>query len=63
MRKRKKEKNEYKEKKKNDEKKEKNMSMCKNKISEPPSSLKCIRNFKVSRLKDPYSFFQPRAIR
>jgi hypothetical protein len=32
------------------------MSMCKNKISELPSSLKCIRNFKASWLKDPYSF-------
>jgi hypothetical protein len=32
------------------------MSMCKNKISELPGSLKCIRNFKVSRLKHPYSF-------
>jgi hypothetical protein len=29
-------------------KREKNMSMCKNKISELPSSLKCIRNFKAS---------------
>jgi hypothetical protein len=37
-------------------KKRKNMSICKNKISKLPSSLKCIRNFKVSRLKDPYSF-------
>jgi hypothetical protein len=36
--------------------KEKNMSMCKNKISELPGSLKCIRNFKASRLKDPCSF-------
>jgi hypothetical protein len=33
-----------------------NMSMCKNKISELPGSLKSIRNFKVSRLKDPNSF-------
>jgi hypothetical protein len=29
--------------------------MNKNKISELPGSLKCIRNFKASRLKDPYS--------
>jgi hypothetical protein len=29
-------------------KREKNMSMCKNKISELPGSLKCIRNFKAS---------------
>jgi hypothetical protein len=32
------------------------MSMSKNKISELPGSLKCIRNFKHSRLKDPHSF-------
>jgi hypothetical protein len=36
--------------------KRKNMSMCKNKISELPGSLKSIRNFKVSKLKDPNSF-------
>jgi hypothetical protein len=31
--------------------------------SELPGSLKCIRKFKASRLKDPYSIFQPCAIR
>jgi hypothetical protein len=36
--------------------KEKNVSMSKNKISELPGSLKCIRNIKASRLKDPYSY-------
>jgi hypothetical protein len=36
--------------------KEKNVSMNKNKISELPGSLKCIRNFKALRSKDPYSF-------
>jgi hypothetical protein len=35
--------------------KRKNMSMCKKIKSELPGSLKCIRNFKASRLKDPYS--------
>jgi hypothetical protein len=47
--------------------KEKNkyMSMydIKLKQSELPGSLKCIKNFKVSRLKDPNSSFQPCAIR
>jgi hypothetical protein len=40
------------------EKKEKKkcVSMNKIKISELPGSLKCIRNFKASRLKDPNSF-------
>jgi hypothetical protein len=33
------------------------------KQSELPGSLKCIRNFKASRLKDPNSSFQPCAIR
>jgi hypothetical protein len=32
------------------------MSCVKIKQSELPGSLKCIRNFKASRLKDPYSF-------
>jgi hypothetical protein len=40
--------------------KRKKMSMCK---SELPGSLKCIRKFKASRLKDPYSIFQPCAMR
>jgi hypothetical protein len=39
------------------ENKNKNVSMSKNKKNELPGSLKCIRNFKVSRLKDPFSFF------
>jgi hypothetical protein len=39
-----------------EKKKRKNMSMCKNKKKWTPDSLKCIRNFKASRLKDPYSF-------
>jgi TPP-dependent 2-oxoacid decarboxylase len=56
-----------KEKKRNKEKicmrkrKEKNMSMYDIK-SELPGSLKCISNFKVSRLKDPNSSFQTCAI-
>jgi hypothetical protein len=29
---------------------------CVKKESELPGSLKCIRNFKTSKLKDPYSF-------
>jgi hypothetical protein len=57
MRKKRKKENMY------EKKKRKNVSMSKNKISELLDSLKCIRNFKVSRLKDPYSFFQPCAIR
>jgi hypothetical protein len=45
-------------------KREKNMSMCQNKNkSELPSSLKCIRNFKASRLKKSILTFQPCAIR
>jgi hypothetical protein len=32
------------------------------KYSELPGSLKCIRKFKASRLKDPYSILQPCAI-
>jgi hypothetical protein len=43
-------------------KEKKCVSMSKNKISELLGSLKCIRNFKASRLKDPYSSFQPCAI-
>jgi hypothetical protein len=55
---------ERKERKKKMRKREENMSMCKNKkLSELPGSLKCIRNFKASRLKDPYSMFQKCAIR
>jgi hypothetical protein len=42
--------------------KEKNMSCVKIKECEHPGSLKCIRNFKASRLKDPL-IFQPCAIR
>jgi hypothetical protein len=57
MRKKRKKENMY------EKKKRKNVSMSKNKISELLDSLKCIRNFKASRLKDPYSFFQPCAIR
>jgi hypothetical protein len=60
--------------KKNEKKKgrmkERKRNMRKRKIwvcvkikSELPGSQKCIRNFKASRLKDPYSIFQPCAIR
>ena len=64
MRKKKNEKEKEKKKKKKmymRKRKKKNVSM--NKISKLPGSLKCIRNFKASRLKDPYSIFQPCAIR
>jgi hypothetical protein len=45
-----------KERKRNMRKRKRNISMCKNKkSSELSGSLKCIRNFKASRLKDPYS--------
>jgi hypothetical protein len=45
-------------KKKNMYEKRKRKKKCvsMNKISELPGSLKCIRNFKASRLKDPNSF-------
>jgi hypothetical protein len=50
------------ERKKEIREKEKNISMCKNKVNSPVLQ-KCIRKFKASRLKDPYSIFQPCAIR
>jgi ERCC4-related helicase len=51
-------------KKEKNEKIKKYMSMFDIEIKqiELPGSLKCIRNFKVSRLKCPNSFFQPCAI-